>query len=151
AHRAAGPRRTPRSVAAASGRSPSIAAARATPAPPTGSWPGAAGAARPRPPPSAGGPAPPSPAPPPGGGYPSPPAVILSPLPAATLADLDALFIIPATETDVVGERILQALEGTVQASHPNHFLHVEPDTGMIRFLDPRTFTPLTLTLDVDP
>ncbi len=49
---------------------------------------------------------------------------------------------------DVSGERILQSLEGAVQACHPNHFVQVDP-SGNIRFLDPRTFTAdVSLTMD---
>jgi hypothetical protein len=87
-----------------------------------------------------------------GSGYTSPPIVILSTLPPVTLTDLDGLAIIPPFEVDVQGERILQALEGTVQACHPNHFVQVDPQ-GNIRFLDPRTFAAdVTLTMDgTDP
>jgi hypothetical protein len=83
-----------------------------------------------------------------GSGYTSPPIVILSTLPSATLTDLDGLGIIPPFEVDVVGERILQSLEGSIQACHPNHFVLVDP-TGTIRFLDPRGFSAdVTLTMD---
>lgn len=85
-----------------------------------------------------------------GSGYNSPPVVILSRLPLVTLTDLDALSIIPPYEVQVIGERILSALEAVVQNVHPNHFVHVRPD-GVIRFLDPRAFTPMTLTRGADP
>ena len=83
-----------------------------------------------------------------GSGYTSAPVVILSTLPSVTLSDLDALTIIPPFEVDISGERILQSLEGSVQAVHPNHFVQVDP-TGNIRFLDPRTFAAdVSLTMD---
>src|SRR6185437_7800843 len=63
-----------------------------------------------------------------GSGYTSPPGMILSRLPSATLVDLDALTVIPPFEVDVAGERILQSLEGVVQAVHPNHFVQVAHD-----------------------
>jgi hypothetical protein len=87
-----------------------------------------------------------------GSGYNSPPVVILSTLPSATLSDLDGLDVIPPFEVDIAGERILQALEGAVQSCHPNHFVQVDP-SGVIRFLDPRTFAAdVTLTMDgMDP
>jgi hypothetical protein len=40
----------------------------------------------------------------------------------------------------------LQALEGTANLGDPNIWLHVELD-GTIRFLNPLTFTPITLTM----
>ena len=70
-------------------------------------------------------------------------------LPAATVADLAALTVIPGYVVRVIGERILPALEAFVQQFHPNHFLYVQPD-GTIRFLDPRTFAVHTVTLN-DP
>lgn len=69
-------------------------------------------------------------------------------LPAATLADLAAMTIIPPQRVYVSGERILQAIEGAVQQFYPNHFLHVEPG-GDIRFLDPRSW-PADVTLELD-
>ena len=83
-----------------------------------------------------------------GSGYTSAPIVVLSTLPSVTLDDLDALAIIPPFEVDIAGERILQALEGTVQSCHPNHFVQVDP-SGNIRFLDPRTFA-VDVTLEMD-
>lgn len=74
-----------------------------------------------------------------GSGYLSPPIVIISTLPAITLADLDALAIIPPFEISVSGEKILEAIEGAVQTCHPNHFVQVDP-AGNIRILDPRGF-----------
>ena len=85
-----------------------------------------------------------------GTGYLTPPTVILSRLPAITLGDLDAMTIIAPFSITVAGERLLQALEGSVQAVHPNHFLHVDP-LGNVRFLDQRTFAPTTLTIGSDP
>jgi hypothetical protein len=83
-----------------------------------------------------------------GSGYLTAPVVILSTLPTITLDDLDGLTVIPPFEVDVVGERILQALEGMVQTCHPNHFLQIDPN-GNIRFLDPRTFpADIALTMD---
>jgi hypothetical protein len=83
-----------------------------------------------------------------GSGYLSAPAVIISPLPSSTLADLDALNVIPPFEVAIAGERVLQACEGSIQTCHPNQFLYVDT-SGTIRFLDPRQFVQdLTLTLD---
>jgi hypothetical protein len=70
-------------------------------------------------------------------------------LPALTLSDLNALTVIPPWQVTVSGERILQALEGFVQTTHPNHWLHVQPD-GTIRFLDLRLASNNTLTLGSD-
>lgn len=77
--------------------------------------------------------------------------VSLSPptLPALTLGDLAALTVIPPWVVRVSGERILPALEQFVRSCHPNHFLHVQPD-GTIRFLDPRTFADVVITIN-DP
>lgn len=69
-------------------------------------------------------------------------------LPASTLADLAVMTIIPPQRVIVSGERILQAIENTVQQYYPNHWLHVEPD-GTIRFLDPRSW-PSDITLELD-
>jgi hypothetical protein len=71
-------------------------------------------------------------------------------LPAATVADLAALTVIPPWRVTVSGERILQSLEAFVQSVHPNHYLHVQPD-GTIRFLDSRSFSGATLTMGGDP
>jgi hypothetical protein len=68
-------------------------------------------------------------------------------LPAATTGDLGNLKVIPQGAVRVSGERILPALEAVVQASHPNHFLYIQPD-GTIRFLDPRTFPATTVTIN---
>src|SRR4051812_21515537 len=82
-----------------------------------------------------------------GTGYTSAPTVLISRLPASTLADLDALAIIPPFEVSIAGERLLNAIEGAIQAVHPNHHLQIAAD-GTIRFLDPRTFpADVTLTM----
>jgi len=70
-------------------------------------------------------------------------------LPSVTTTDLSALEVVPPWRVIVSGERILQSLESFVQTCHPNHFLHVDP-SGNIRFLDQRTFTSNTLTLNGD-
>ena len=83
-----------------------------------------------------------------GSGYTSAPIMILSTLPSVTITDLNALTIIPPFEVDVAGERILQSLEGCIQAVHPNHFVTVDCN-GYIRVFDPRTWTPdVPLTMD---
>lgn len=82
----------------------------------------------------------------PGTGYFTTPTIVVSTLPALTISDLNGLGYIPQSQTNILGERVLQALEGVVQASHPNHWLHVQPD-GTLRFLDLRGYSPLTLTL----
>lgn len=81
------------------------------------------------------------------GGY-----VSLAPpeLPAATLADLAALTMIPPTRVSIGGERLLGAIESFLSAWAPNHALQVRPD-GVLRFLDSRATANRTLTLDVDP
>lgn len=82
-----------------------------------------------------------------GTGYTSAPTVLISRLPSATLADLDAMTVIPPFEVTIAGERVLNACEGAIQSVHPNHHLQLEAD-GTIRFLDPRTFTgDITLTM----
>lgn len=87
----------------------------------------------------------------PGSGYTSPPEVLVSRLPLATLQDLSALDVVPPHRVAFGGDRLLDALEGPLRQLHPNHCLHVEPDTGALRFLDLRSFAPVTLTLGVDP
>jgi len=75
-----------------------------------------------------------------GSGYLAAPVIVITTLPAATVADLDTLAFLPPYEMDFSGEHILQSIEGIVQGGHPNHFVQVLPD-GTIRFYDPRTFT----------
>lgn len=82
-----------------------------------------------------------------GSGYQYAPSIIISALPAATLTDIGALNIIPPFPSYVQGEKFFQALESFMKSVHPNHALHVQPD-GTIRFLDPRTFTARTYTLE---
>jgi len=83
-----------------------------------------------------------------GSGYDSPPVVIISTLPAATLTDLDALNIVPPSEVSIGGERILAALDSLVTSIHANHWpSHVESN-GTIRWRDPRSFSPVTLSLE---
>ena len=79
------------------------------------------------------------------GTYDGTPTILISTLPADTLSDLDTLTIIPPSEVAFVGERLLGAIESTVQTWHPNHWLHVLPD-GTIRLYDSRSFTASTLT-----
>ncbi len=82
-----------------------------------------------------------------GAGYRAAPTVLISTLPPDTLADLDTLNFLPPYEITIAGERLLDAIEGAVKNSHPNHWLHVDP-LGHIRFFDPRTYsTTVTLTL----
>ena len=71
-----------------------------------------------------------------------PPAV----LPSATIAALANLTVIPPYEVQLAGERVLEACQAVIQSSHPNHWINIEPD-GTMRVYDPRTYTPLTLTL----
>lgn len=85
-----------------------------------------------------------------GSGYAAAPEVVVSRLPTATLADLEALDRIPPMRCDISGEKLIQALETLLKAHYPNHYLNVEP-TGAIRVYDVRTFTPVTLTMGVDP
>ena len=83
-----------------------------------------------------------------GSGYDTAPVVVISTLPATTLTDLDALNIVTPYEVTISGERVLASLDAAVTATHPNHWpSHVEPD-GTIRYFDPRTFTPHTLTME---
>lgn len=82
-----------------------------------------------------------------GTGYTSPPTVIISTLPPATIADCEALDVIPPFRLSFAGERLLQSVESVVQSCHPNHWLFVQND-GTIRFLDQRLFTANTITLD---
>lgn len=72
-------------------------------------------------------------------------------LPAATLADLAALSIIPPYAVHIQGEKILGALAATLPSSAPFHFVHVDAATRAIRFLDTRQFTAATLSVGSDP
>lgn len=72
-------------------------------------------------------------------------------LPADTAADLAAMTVIPPSSVTFLGEKFGAALEGFLTTSAPNHCLWTDPETGNLRFLDTRTFTPHTLTLGVDP
>jgi hypothetical protein len=87
----------------------------------------------------------------PGSGYTSPPQVVISRLPQSTLGDLTALRVIPPHRVTFQGDHLLDTIEAALKQVHPNHCLHIEPDTGAIRFPDLRTFMPQTLTLDTDP
>jgi hypothetical protein len=82
------------------------------------------------------------------GGYTS-----LSPptLPAATVADLAALVMIPPAPVYVGGEKLIGALDGLLAQWAPNYTLWIDPSTGNLRFLDLRTFTAHTFTLGTDP
>lgn len=88
-------------------------------------------------------------------GYTAAPEVWISPLPAATLADLAAggLAIIPPYAVTIQGDAVLQAVEGCLRQNCKNHYLHVGPD-GIIRIFDLRDAesAPTTLTLNsTDP
>jgi hypothetical protein len=89
-----------------------------------------------------------------GSGYTTAPVVVLSRLPSVTLADLDQLNLLAPFEVDFTGERIFQAIEGTIQSIHFNHFVLVDT-AGRLRILDPRVFSlapnQVTLTMDADP
>lgn len=78
-------------------------------------------------------------------GLPSAPA-----LPAATVADLAALTLIPVAPVYFSGQRFLSAIESFLSSDAPNHCLWIAPD-GTFRFLDLRTFTANTLTMDSSP
>jgi hypothetical protein len=71
-------------------------------------------------------------------------------LPTLTTNDLANLTVIPPYRISINGERFLQSLEQAVQACHPNHWLHIQPD-GTIRFYDLRAAANNTLTLGSDP
>ena len=92
-----------------------------------------------------------------GANYTTAPTIIVSTLPAVTVSDLAALSVVPPFRVDFVGERILQSIESTIQAVHPNHWLFVVGDNagsdvvGTIRILDQRTFAGNTVTLGEDP
>jgi hypothetical protein len=70
-------------------------------------------------------------------------------LPAATVADLGTLTVIPPSRCCISGERILQTIESFIQQWHPNHWLNVEAD-GKIRIRDMRLASNNTLTLGGD-
>src|SRR4051794_31839769 len=72
-------------------------------------------------------------------GLPSAPA-----LPAATVADLAALTVIPPRPCYVQGEKFGDSLDGFLQKHAPNHRMWLKPD-GTLRFLDTRTFAASTL------
>jgi hypothetical protein len=71
-------------------------------------------------------------------------------LPAATVADLAALTIIPPFPCYLGGEKLFNALQGFLGSVAPNHTLWIQPD-GVIRFLDTRSFAAQGLTLGIDP
>jgi hypothetical protein len=81
------------------------------------------------------------------GGYTS-----LSPptLPAATLADLAALTLIPPQPIYFTGERLGGGIDGFLQRWAPNSRFWPDRD-GVFRILDLRTFSPQTLTMGTDP
>lgn len=68
-------------------------------------------------------------------------------LPAATLADLAAMTVIPPNPVRIGGECLLRAIAGFLSQWAPNHAMWVRPD-GVIRFLDQRAPTEHVLTLD---
>ncbi len=71
-------------------------------------------------------------------------------LPAATVADLAALTIIPPAPCYFQGGKLGSAIEGFLAGWAWNALFHIQPD-GTMRFLDQRTFTNHTFTLDSDP
>ena len=72
-------------------------------------------------------------------------------LPSATTTDLAALSTIPPNPVSVQGERLLTAVESFLNAWAPNHSMWIRPSDGVIRFLDRRSVTNHTLTLETDP
>lgn len=84
-----------------------------------------------------------------GSGYLSPPVPVFSTLPAETLADLDALDILPPYSVHFSGERVLNALDQVVGNHHRNHHVEVLTD-GTIRVLDQTLYAPVDVTLN-DP
>ena len=97
-----------------------------------------------------------------GSGYLSPPTVIISTLPSITITDLVPLILLPPTGSvstpgsyvgiippfavSFSGERILQAIQGVLQNTHPNYWVHIDP-LGNFRFYDQRVFSSNTITL----
>jgi len=81
-----------------------------------------------------------------GTGYTTTPTVIISTLPTITVTDLAALTIIPPFRITFAGERILQSIESSLQATYPTYWVHVDV-TGNIRFLNTLAFTGNTITL----
>lgn len=81
------------------------------------------------------------------GGYTS-----LSPptLPAETVADLAAMTVIPPNPVRIGGDCLLRSIAGFLSQWAPNHAMWVQPD-GVIRFLDMRSPTETTITLDDCP
>jgi hypothetical protein len=71
-------------------------------------------------------------------------------LPSSTLADLAALTLIPPNPVYVGGERLLSVVEGILSGWAPNHSMVILPD-GTIRFLDRRSTTEHTFTMETDP
>ncbi len=98
-----------------------------------------------------------------GSGYLSPPTVIISTLPAITISDLVPLILTPPTggvstpgsyvgiippfPVSFSGERLLQSIQGVLQNTHPNYWVHIDP-LGNFRFYDQRLFTSNTVTLN---
>ena len=97
-----------------------------------------------------------------GSGYLSPPTVIISTLPSVTITDLVPLILVPPTGSvstpgsyvgiippfavSFSGERILQAIQGVLQNTHPNYWVDIDP-LGNFRFYDQRVFSSNTVTL----
>lgn len=71
-------------------------------------------------------------------------------LPAATVADLTTMTVIPPRPTNVSGEKFGDALDGFLQKHAPNHRMWLKSD-GTLRFLDLRSFPASTLTMGLDP
>jgi len=67
-------------------------------------------------------------------------------LPAETVADLDAMTVVPPERVRAGGERLWTAIVSLVQAWAPNHAPRIAAD-GTIRFLDVRNVSELVLTL----
>jgi hypothetical protein len=78
------------------------------------------------------------------------PTIIISPLPATTIADLLAMDWIPPTGATFAGEKFVSATRSFCAAWAPTHVHRIEP-SGRFRFRDKRAFTNTTLTWGSDP
>jgi hypothetical protein len=72
-------------------------------------------------------------------------------LPAATVADLAALTIVPPEPVTVSGNQLWATLKTLLGGWQRNHVLLIDPADGTIRVLDTTAFADNVLTIDSDP
>jgi hypothetical protein len=85
-----------------------------------------------------------------GGTFTSTPAVLVTTLPATTVADLLAMVFQPPGPVYFGGEKLLGGVDGFLSTWCANYLMTVEPG-GDLRFADMRLYANTTLTLGTDP